>query len=325
MMIFWATALGFSLLLYVVLDGFDLGVGMLFPFAAGEQSRQQMMEAVSPVWDGNETWLVISGATLFAAFPEAYAILLGAFYLPVIVMLCGLILRGVAFEFRNKTERYRWVWSGSFFLGSLVASFAQGTAIGAFVQQIPVHDGVFAGSIFSWLSPFALLCGVGLCLGYAMLGAGWLILKTEGMVRDFSYQAMAILLCGVMVFLLAAAVSVFAMHLRVADQWQQRPVLFVFLVAGAAALATTLYAVVRERDRLLYPMAVVMFVAAFCTMVLAVLPYIVPFSVTLTEAAAPPSSLAFLFWGAGLVVLPLTVIYTGVVYFIFRGKVVRRS
>jgi cytochrome d ubiquinol oxidase subunit II len=325
MMIFWATALGFSLLLYVVLDGFDLGVGMLFPFAPGEQSRQQMMEAVSPVWDGNETWLVISGATLFAAFPEAYAILLGAFYLPVIVMLCGLILRGVAFEFRNKTERYRWVWSGSFFLGSLVASFAQGAAIGAFVQQIPVHEGVFAGSIFSWLSPFALLCGVGLCFGYAMLGAGWLVLKTEGVVRDFSYKAIAIVLCGVMVFLLAAAVSVFAMHLRVADQWRHRPVLFVFLVAGALALATTLYAVVRERDRLLYPMAVVMFVAAFCTMVLAVLPYIVPFSVTLAEAAAPPSSLAFLFWGAGLVVLPITVIYTGVVYFIFRGKVVRAS
>ncbi len=323
MVTFWAVALGFSLLLYVVLDGFDLGVGILFPFAPGERSRQQMMEAVAPVWDGNETWLIISAATLFAAFPAAYAILLSAFYLPVIVMLCGLILRGVAFEFRSRTERYRWLWSASFSLGSLAAAFAQGSAIGAFVQQVPVQDGVFAGSVFSWLSPFALLCGVGLCLGYAMLGAGWLVLKTETAVREFSYTAMAITLCGVMVFLLAAAVSVFAMHLRVTDQWRQRPVLFVFLVIGALALLTMIYAVMRQRDRLLYPMAVLMFGAAFCTMVLAVLPYIVPFSVTLAQAAAPPGSLAFLFWGAGVVVLPLTVIYTGVVYVIFRGKVVR--
>ena len=322
---FWAVALGLSLLLYVVLDGFDLGVGILFPFAPGERSRQQMMDAVAPVWDGNETWLIISAATLFAAFPAAYAILLSAFYLPVIVMLCGLILRGVAFEFRSKTNRYRWLWSASFFLGSFFAAFAQGAAIGAFVQQVPVHDGVFDGSVFSWLSPFALLCGVGLCLGYVMLGAGWLVLKTETAVRDFSYTAMAIAISGVMVFLLVAAVSVFAMHLRVADQWRQRPVLFVFLMIGAVALLTMIYAVVRERDRLLYPMAVVMFGAAFCTMVLAVLPYIVPFSLTLAEAAAPPSSLAFLFWGAGIIILPLTIIYTGVIYVIFRGKVVRRS
>jgi cytochrome d ubiquinol oxidase subunit II len=315
---FWGTALGVSLLLYVVLDGFDLGVGILFPFAPGERSRQQMMEAVAPVWDGNETWLIMSAATLFAAFPAAYAVLLSAFYLPVIIMLCGLILRGVAFEFRSRTVRYRWLWSASFFLGSLFAAFAQGSASGAFVQQVPVHDGVFDGSVFSWLSPFALLCGVGLCLGYSMLGAGWLVLKTEAAVRDFSYASLAVTLSGVMVFLLAAAVSVFAMHLRVADQWRQRPVLFV-------ALLTMLYAIVRERDRVLYPMAVVMFCAAFCTMVLAVLPYIVPFSMTLAEAAAPKSSLTFLFWGAGIIVLPLTLIYTGVVYFIFRGKVVRGS
>jgi cytochrome d ubiquinol oxidase subunit II len=322
---FWGTALGVSLLLYVVLDGFDLGVGILFPFAPGERSRQQMMEAVAPVWDGNETWLIMSAATLFAAFPAAYAVLLSAFYLPVIIMLCGLILRGVAFEFRSRTVRYRWLWSASFFLGSLFAAFAQGSAIGAFVQQVPVHAGVFDGSVFSWLSPFALLCGVGLCLGYSMLGAGWLVLKTEAAVRDFSYASLAVTLSGVMVFLLAAAVSVFAMHLRVADQWRQRPVLFVFLAIGAVALLTMLYAIVRERDRVLYPMAVVMFCAAFCTMVLAVLPYIVPFSMTLAEAAAPKSSLTFLFWGAGIIVLPLTLIYTGVVYFIFRGKVVRGS
>ena len=323
MVTFWATALGFSLLLYIVLDGFDLGIGILFPFAPDEPCRQHMMEAVAPVWDGNETWLIISAATLFAAFPEAYAILLSAFYLPVIVMLCGLILRGVAFEFRSRTTRFRWVWSVSFSLGSLAAAFAQGSAIGAFVQQVPVHDGVFTGSVLSWLSPFAILCGFGLCLGYAMLGSAWLVLKTEGEARRFGYRAVAIALAGVMVFLAASAVSVFALHLRVADQWRQRPVLFVCLGIGSLAFIVMLLALLRARDRYLYPMAVVMFAAAFCTMVLAVLPYIVPFSVTLAEAAAPPSSLSFLFWGAGLFVLPLTVIYTGVVYYIFRGKIAR--
>ena len=245
MMTFWATALGFSLLLYIVLDGFDLGIGILFPFAPDEPCRQHMMEAVAPVWDGNETWLIISAATLFAAFPEAYAILLSAFYLPVIVMLCGLILRGVAFEFRSRTTRFRWIWSVSFSLGSLAAAFAQGSAIGAFVQQVPVHDGVFTGSVLSWLSPFAILCGFGLCLGYAMLGSAWLVLKTEGEARRFGYRAVAIALAGVMVFLAASAVSVFALHLRVADQWRQRPVLFVCLGIGSLAFIVMLLALLR--------------------------------------------------------------------------------
>jgi cytochrome d ubiquinol oxidase subunit II len=316
---FWSAALALALLLYVLLDGFDLGIGILFPFAPG-QGRDRMMQAVAPVWDGNETWLVIAAATLFAAFPLAYAVLLGAFYLPVIVMVCGLILRGVAFEFRGKSQRLRSLWSASFFAGSLAASFAQGAAIGAFVQELPVRDGLFAGSVFTWLSPFALLCGVGLCLGYAMLGAGWLVDKTGAETRRFVYRAMPLILAALMLFLLAAATVVFAEHLQVSRQWLRRPILFVFLAIGAIALAVMLHALRRQHDRLLYPMAALMFVAAFCTMVVSLLPYIVPFSITLTQAAAPHASLAFLFWGAGLFVLPLTIIYTIVIYVIFRTK-----
>ena len=321
MIAFWSAALGLSLLLYVLLDGFDLGIGILFLFAPSERHRRHMMDAVAPVWDGNETWLIISGATLFGAFPAAYAVLLGAFYLPVIAMLCGLILRGVAFEFRSKTRRLRWLWTASFGVGSVVAAFAQGAAIGAFVQELPVRDGVFAGTAFSWVSWYAVLCGVGLVFGYALLGASWLIHKTETEVRDFGYAVMPRILAGLAAFLALAAVGLFAGHMRVAATWFERPFLLVPLAVGSLAGLVLAYGVRERIDRLPLPMAMAMFVAAFCTMVGALLPFIVPFSMTITEAAAPPASLAFLFWGAGLVILPVTLAYTGAVYWVFRGKV----
>ncbi len=326
MVTFWAAALGLSLLLYVLLDGFDLGVGILFPFAPGETGRRHMMAAISPVWDGNETWLVISAATLFAIYPAAYAILLGAFYLPVIVMLCGLILRGVAFEFRNNaSQRFRGVWSVSFAAGSYVAAFAQGAAAGAFLQELPVTNGVYTGSVLTWLSPFSLLCGVGLCFGYALLGAGWLVLKTKTDVRRFGYRVMPLILGGLLLFLDVAAAFAFVLDLQVTHRWLQRPEMFVFLACGAVALLCLLYAMVKEKDWMPYAMTVVMFTAAYATIVVSLLPYIVPFSLTIDDAAAPHSSLAFLFWGAGIVILPLTLAYTCVVYVIFRGKVVAAS
>ena len=321
MIAFWSAALGLSLLLYVLLDGFDLGIGILFLFAPSERHRRHMMDAVAPVWDGNETWLIISGATLFGAFPAAYAVLLGAFYLPVIVMLCGLILRGVAFEFRSRTRRLRWLWTASFGVGSIVAAFAQGAAIGAFVQELPVRDGVFAGTAFSWLSWYAVLCGVGLVLGYALLGACWLVHKTETEVRDFGYAAMPPILAGLAAFLALAAAGLFAFHMRVAGAWFARPYLLAPLAIGSLAGALLVYGAWKRLDRLPLPMAMAMFVAAFCTMVGSLLPFIVPFSMTIAEAAAPPASLAFLFWGAGLVILPVTLAYTGAVYWVFRGKV----
>src|SRR6201999_1589364 len=176
---FWVSLLAISTLLYVLLDGVDLGVGLLFGLASGQARRGAMLSAVAPIWDGNETWLVVTAVILWGAFPLVYANLLSAFYLPLIVMLLGLILRGVAFEFRYKTQRLRWIWDLSFAGGSFVAAFIQGLMVGALVEGLPISDGQYAGGEFGWLSPFSLLCGVGLLLGYTLLGACWLVRKCE--------------------------------------------------------------------------------------------------------------------------------------------------
>jgi cytochrome d ubiquinol oxidase subunit II len=185
---FWAAVLACAILIYVILDGFDLGVGILFGTTGDEAHRTQMMGTIAPFWDGNETWLVVIGAGLYAAFPDAYAVFLGAFYLPVLLLLFGLIFRGIAFEFRFRSVRMRRVWDGGFFLGSTVVAFVQGAAIGAMIRGIPVVDGQYAGGAFEWFAPFPILTGIGLVLGYALLGAGWLVLKSEGELRTWAYE-----------------------------------------------------------------------------------------------------------------------------------------
>ena len=195
---FWAGVIAFAILAYVILDGYDLGVGILFGTTTNEQQRVTMMQAIAPYWDGNETWLVLVGAGLFAAFPMVYAIFLPAFYLPVALMLLGLIFRGVAFEFRHRSTHMRPVWDLGFFLGSLIAAFVQGVAIGTMVQELTVVDGRYAGGPFEWVTPFSILCGVGLVLGYALLGAAWLVMKTEGDLRDWAYRRLDWLLPGVL-------------------------------------------------------------------------------------------------------------------------------
>ena len=202
MVLFWVAILAIAVLLYVLLDGFDLGVGMLFGLTQGEARRRAMLSAVAPVWDGNETWLVVTAVVLWGAFPPVYATLMSAFYVPVLVMLAGLILRGVAFEFRYKTERARWVWDASFAGGSLLASFIQGLMVGALVEGLPVVNGGYAGGGFGWLSPFSVLCGVGLCLGYSLLGSCWLVRKCEGEVRASAYHLIPYLSLGLLVFLI---------------------------------------------------------------------------------------------------------------------------
>jgi cytochrome bd ubiquinol oxidase subunit II len=321
---FWAAVLAFGLLLYVVLDGFDLGVGILFGFTRDEADRRRMLSAISPVWDGNETWLVIGGTVLWAAFPIVYALILSAFYLPICLMLAALILRGVAFEFRQKAGAdTRWVWDVGFAGGSLVAAFLQGAVVGALVRGLPVGaDGRFAGSgAFDWVSPFALLCGVGLCLGDALLGATWLVLKSDGPQRDRSYRAIPWLLAGVLVFLAFAFIAALRMEMPVMHRWIERPWLAVFPLIGLLAVFAIAAGVRRRRDSLPFTGATVIFLAAFATLVASFLPYMVPFSLTIIESAAPASSLSFIFWGAGIVVLPLILIYTIVVYTIFKGKV----
>jgi cytochrome d ubiquinol oxidase subunit II len=320
MILLWTGALALSILMYVLLDGFDLGVGILFAFTRDEPERRRMLAAISPVWDGNETWLVLNIAALFGAFPRVYATLLSAFYLPIIFLLGALILRGVAFEFRERTVRMRWLWDLGFTGGSTLAAFIQGVTVGALVQGLPLTGGHYLGGPFGWLSPFACLCGLGLCLGYALLGAAWLVGKTEGDLRDRSYRQLPRLVAGVFVFLAVVFVYALAEHLQIMHRWLERPYLLVFPVLGAGAAAGLMLGIRRRIDHLPFPMTALIFLAAFGTLAVSFWPYMVPFSITIDQGAAPASSLNFMFWGAGLVVLPLILLYTGTVYRVFRGK-----
>jgi cytochrome d ubiquinol oxidase subunit II len=318
--VIWALIIAFASLMYVMLDGFDLGIGILFGSTREEDFRRTMMNSIAAVWDGNETWLIFVGASLYGGFPMVYSILLPAFYLPVTLLLVALILRGVAFEFREKAQRARWVWDWGFFLGSLVAAVVQGAAIGAMVDGLAVENGRFAGGSFDWFSPFALLCGVGLALGYMLIGAGWLVLKTEGPLRDWAYNRILPLCAGLLLFLLVAFGYAVTADLRVMGRWFERPWLFVFPALGAFATAGLLSGVRNRRDWVPFAMSALIFLSAFGTMAASFWPYMIPFSVTIAEAAAPPASLKFLFYGAGLVVLPIILAYTLAVYWVFRGK-----
>jgi cytochrome bd ubiquinol oxidase subunit II len=321
MVMYWVVLLVISILLYVLLDGFDLGVGMLFGLTHGEAKRSAMLSAVSPVWDGNETWLVVTGVILWGVFPIVYATLLSAFYLPLLVVLAGLILRGVAFEFRNKAERARWIWDWSFVGGSFAATFIQGMTVGALVEGLPIQNGQYTGGDFGWFSPFAVLCGIGLCLGYALLGACWLVNKCEGEVRDAAWRLIPRLAVGVLVFLVVVFIYALADHLQLMHRWIERPYLFVFPAIGAVAAMVLADSIRSRRDGLPFYMVALIFVVAFGTLAISFWPYMIPFVVTIDEAAAPHSSLAFMFWGAGLFVFPLMLISTAISYHVFRGKV----
>ncbi len=321
MVMFWVAVLAISILLYVLLDGFDLGIGILFGMTRSEMRRRAMISAVSPIWDGNETWLVVAGVVLWGAFPVVYATLFSAFYLPLLVMLAGLILRGVAFEFRYKTERARWIWDASFSGGSLAATFIQGMTVGALVEGLPITNGHYVGGEFGWLSPFAVLCGVGLCLGYTLLGACWLIKKCEADVRDAAYRLVPRLSVGLLVFLVIVFAFALAEDLQVMGRWLERPYLLVFPVVGVVASVVLAASVRRHRDGVPFYMVALIFAAAFGTLAISFWPYMIPFSITVDEAAAPHSSLAFMFWGEGLFVFPLMLVYTAISLRVFRGKV----
>ena len=321
MITFWVAVLAISILLYVLLDGFDLGVGILFGMTRGDERHATMLSAVSPVWDGNETWLVVTAVVLWGAFPPVYAAVLSAFYLPLLLMLVGLVLRGVAFEYRHRAEGSRWIWDIAFAGGSLVAAFIQGMTVGALVEGLPIANGQYTGGEFDWLSPFALLCGVGLRLGYALLGACWLVKKTEGETRDEAYRLIPWLAIGLVVFLVAVFVYALAAHLEVMDRWLERPYLLVFPIIGAAAAAGLAYSVRYRRDGVAFYMVALTFAAAFGTLAISFWPFMIPFSITIEDAAAPHSSLAFMFWGEGLFIFPLMLIYAAVNYGVFRGKV----
>ena len=319
--LFWAGVLACAILLYAILDGFDLGVGILFGTTKDEAHRVRMMDTIAPFWDGNETWLVVIGAGLFAAFPDVYAVFLGAFYLPVLLLLVGLIFRGIAFEFRFRSERMRRIWDGGFFLGSTLVAFVQGAAIGAMMRGIPVTNGQFAGTPFGWLHPFAILTGIGLVLGYALLGAGWLVLKSEGELRDWAHRRVVWLAAGVLVVLALAFTITFDYSVLARSDLQTRRWGLAFPAIGVLALAALAFGVHRKRhDAVPFAMTVLFFVAAFLSLGVMFWPYMIPYSITVGQAAAPDASLQFLFYG-GVVVLPVIAAYTIGVYWVFRGKV----
>jgi cytochrome d ubiquinol oxidase subunit II len=322
MVMFWVALLALSILIYLLLDGFDLGVGILSLLPNSEPRRRAMLGAIAPFWDGNETWLVVSGVILWGAFPIVYATVLSAFYLPVIFMLLGLILRGVAFEFRNKSQRSRWIWTVSFGAGSLVASFMQGAMVGALVQGLPIANGEYTGGMFGWLSAFSALCGLGLCLGYALLGACWLVGKRGGAVRDIARVQVPVLAIAVLLFLILVFTHALLHDLPILHRWIDRPYLFIFPAIGVGAACVLGSSIVRHDDRWPFYMVSLMFAMAFGTLALSFWPYMVPFAITIDDAAAPHASLAFMFWGEGLFVFPLMLAYVATGFRVFRGKFV---
>jgi len=318
---FWIAALALTIFLYVTLDGIDLGVGILFRWAPDEGGRHQMLQTISPIWDGNETWLVISAAILFGAFPLVYALVLSAFYLPLMLLLAALILRGVAFEFRAHSSWTRKFWDIGFWLGSVAAAFVQGCAVGALAVGLPNEDGRFTGSPFFWFSPFSILCGVALCLGYALIGACWLIRKTEGSVRESARTHALVLLAAVGVILALIFVYSLYLDLPVLHRWADRPVLGAIPMTGLIGIAMVLVGVGMRQDSWPLIGTFIVFLSAFGSLAASFLPYMIPFSITYLQAAAPHSSLSFMFWFAGIIVLPLTVGYAIINFVTFWGKI----
>ena len=324
--VFWAGVIAVSILIYVILDGFDLGVGILFGTTRAEEHRQEMLNTIAPFWDGNQTWLVIIGASLFAAFPVVYAVFLGAFYIPVLLLLIGLIFRGVAFEFRGRAKGMLAVWDWGFFLGSTLVGFVQGAAVGALMRGIPVVDGQFAGHALDWVHPFPILTGAGMVLGYALLGAGWLVFKGEGALRDWAYARIPWLAVAVLlVLILAFSVSVtFDAGAIAQSNLRARSWGLIFPIAGVAALLGVVAAARARRDGMPVALTTLLFVAAYLTLGVMFWPYMIPYTVTVADAASPDASLRFLFY-CGIVVLPVIVVYTFGVYRVFRGKAHQRS
>ncbi|KNY18601.1 ubiquinol oxidase subunit II [Shinella sp. SUS2] len=319
----WAAIIAFAVLAYVILDGFDLGVGILFPFFKEKHDRDVMMNSVAPVWDGNETWLVLGGGGLMAVFPLAYATILPALYMPLLLMVLGLIFRGVAFEYRWRTQRGEFLWDIAFSGGSMVAAFTQGVALGALVQGIPVENRAYVGGWWDWLTPFSVATGFALLVGYALLGATWLVMKTSGPLaeraRGYALKA------GIGTLLAMGVFSLWTPFLEPLyfDRWFHWPTLLFSLLVPLLVLgcfALLVQGLRTEHDSRPFIAALGLFVLGFAGIGISFYPYIVPTSLTIWQAAAPEESLAFLLVGA-LVLIPMILGYTAYAYWVFRGKV----
>jgi cytochrome d ubiquinol oxidase subunit II len=321
--IIWALLIAFAVAAYVVMDGFDLGIGILFPFFRVGKERDQAMNAIAPVWDGNETWLVLGGGGLLAAFPLAYAIILPALYTPLIAMLLGLVFRGVAFEFRWRDAGHRKWWDAGFFLGSLVATFAQGITLGALLQGIAVEGRAYAGGWWDWLTPFSLLVGLGLVVGYALLGATWLIWKTEGRIQQDARRYATLLTPALLVGIGAVSLYTPFVEPKYFERWFEYPGLLVTipmpLLVGVVALALW-GSLGWRRDWLPFVLTLGLFLLSLAGLAISIWPDVIPGRVSIWQAAAPYRSQLFMLVGA-LVLVPLILAYTAWSYWVFRGKV----
>lgn len=321
--IIWAFIIAFAVFVYVVMDGFDLGLGILFPLFPEKKDRDVIMNSVAPVWDGNETWLVLGGGGLMAAFPLAYAILMPALYTPMIVMLLGLVFRGVAFEFRWRTQRERNLWDIAFAGGSLLATLAQGVALGAILQGVHVEGRQYAGGWWDWLTPFSILTGVALVIGYALLGATWLVMKTEGELRDRAYHLSWFLLFAMLGAIGAVSLATPFLALQYTQRWFTWPNIVLTApvpVAVAAVTVLLLRSLANKYDYQPFFLTLSLFALSYAGLGISMFPYVVPQSITIWQAASPPNSQLFMLFGVA-VLIPLILGYTIWAYWVFRGKV----
>ncbi|AKF46344.1 cytochrome d ubiquinol oxidase subunit II [Pseudomonas syringae pv. syringae] len=320
----WAVIIIFGIMMYVIMDGFDLGIGILFPFMKGSGDRDVMMNTVAPVWDGNETWLVLGGAALFGAFPLAYSVVLSALYLPLIFMLFGLIFRGVAFEFRFKaTDEKRHIWDKAFIGGSLVATFFQGVALGAYIDGLPVVDRQYAGGGLDWLTPFSLFCGAALIVAYALLGCTWLIMKTEGVLQKAMHNLARPLTLALLAVIAVVSLWTPLAHGDIAARWFCLPNLFWFLPVPVLVLVTMwglFRAVASSAHYAPFILTLVLIFLGYSGLGISLWPNIVPPLTSIWDAAAPPQSQGFMLVGA-LLIIPIILGYTIWSYSVFRGKV----
>lgn len=319
----WAILLALAVFIYVVLDGFDLGLGILYPFYPEKRDRDLLMNTVAPVWDGNETWLVLGGGGLFAAFPMAYGIIMPALYAPIIAMLLALVFRGVAFEYRWRTKRWLKYWDMAFIGGSIVAAFSQGIALGALVQGVEVSGRAYAGGWWDWLTPFSLLCGAAVVIGYALLGAAWLIMKTEGAVQDRARKLAWGFGLATMVCIAAVSIATPFLDSVYYYRWFEMPGL---IISAPVPIAVLIIAVLLFRSLHLhhheyrpFMLALILFALCFVGLGISIFPDLIPPDVTILNAATPYNSQIFMFVGA-VVLLPLILGYTAYAYYVFRGK-----
>lgn len=319
----WTGLLGLAVFYYVVFDGFDLGVGILYGFIPNAAERGMAMNAIAPIWDGNETWLVFGSLGLLAAFPIAFAIIIPAVYFPILIMLLALIFRGVAFEFHFKHDGLRRFWDRAFQGGSIVATYAQGVVLGAFIQGFKVNGTQFGGTSLDWVTPFALLVGLALLFGYALLGAGWLILKSEGDLQQWARRAGMVALVGVVLAIIGVSIWTPLKIAGIADRWFSWPDLAYLVpvpVITALIVLGEWYALTHRQELTPFLGAIGLFVMSFIGIAISLWPMIVPYHFTLWQAASSPSTQAFLLIGT-LFLLPIILMYTAWSYWVFRGKV----